>query len=157
MKNVLLIAVIATLSLGACGQSNEKVPEKVQKAFTQKFPNAQKVKWTEENEEEWEAEFRMKGMEYSANYDEEGNWKETEHEIRKSEIPGVVNRTLESEFGSYKVKESEISETAKGKVFEFQLKKSGTKKEVAIDANGKVVNKDQSSEKEDEEDEEDED
>jgi len=76
-----MIVGIATLQ--SCGQS---VPEKVKSAFAGKFPNASSVKWDKENDEEWEAEFKMDGKEYSANFTVDGNWKETEYEIKKSEI-----------------------------------------------------------------------
>ena len=48
---------------------------------------------------------------------------------------------------------SEISETKDGKIYEFSLEKDKTEMELAIDANGVVLKKEQiKEEKEDEED-----
>ena len=42
-----------------------------------KFQNATKVKWDQEEENEWEAEFKMNGDEMSASFDNAGNgWKQ---------------------------------------------------------------------------------
>ncbi len=142
MKNLsLLIAIVAIVSLQACAQSSKDVPTAVKTAFTQKFPTATKVSWGMEDKKEWEAEFKMNGKNYSANYDLDGNWLETEYEITQNEIPASVKATLDGEFQGYKVEEPEISESADGKVFEFELKKGGEKMEVAIDGTGKVVKK----------------
>lgn len=73
MKNVFfVIAVVAIFSLNACGQTSKDVPENIKTAFSQKFPNATKVKWDKENEKEWEAEFKMDGKECSVNFDNNG-------------------------------------------------------------------------------------
>lgn len=132
--------ILAVFSFSACGQ-NKEVPAKIKTAFEQKFPNAQKVKWDKENETEWEAEFKMNGKEFSANFSSDGEWMETEYKIEKSEIPQIVKQTLDNEFAGYKIEEAEISETTDGKVYEFALEKDETEMEVAISPDGKVVKK----------------
>ena len=139
--------ILAVFSLSACGQKND-VPAKIKTAFDQKFPTAQKVTWDKENATVWEAEFKMNGKEYSANYDNNGNWKETEYEIKKSAIPVSVKQTLDKEFAGYKIEEAEISETATGKVYEFAMEKEEKDMEVAISPDGKVVKKEVKKENE---------
>ena len=152
MKTVKLLG-IALLFTGftACGQTGKDAPKEVQSAFAKKFPNAQKVKWDKESETEWEAEFKLNGKEYSANFNADGIWKETEYEIKESEIPALVKNTLDNEFAGYDIEESEISETVEGKVYEFELEKGETVIEVAISTEGKVVKKEvkEEDEKED--------
>ena len=138
---ILIITITALFSLNACGQDNKIVPKEVTSAFSQKFPNASKVKWSMENNKEWEAEFKIDNKKYSANFDIKGVWLETEYKINKNEIPASVKTTLQKEFKGYKIEESEISETALGKVYEFELEKGESELEVAIDLNGKVVKK----------------
>ena len=151
MKRVSLLLAIAVMVLTqACAQNNSKVPAKVKAAFTQKFPTAKKVKWDKENATEWEVEFKMKGKEYSANYTSDGVWKETEHEIKKSDIPAAVKQTLDKEFAGYDMEEAEISETQKGKVYEFALEKDDNDLEVAIAPNGTVVKKEVKKENDEE-------
>ena len=148
--------ILVVYSFSACGQKGNGVPNKVKTAFSQKFPDAKKVKWDKENDQEWEAEFKMKGQEYSANFGVDGNWKETEYEIKKSEIPAAIKTTLDNEFAGYKVEIAEVSETAEGKVFEFKLEKDEADAEVAIAPDGKVIKKEEKKEN-DEENENDED
>jgi hypothetical protein len=139
MKNLILVFAVALLiSITACAQTPQDLPVKIKTAFDQKFPGAQKVKWSKENTTEWEAEFKMAGKEYSANYTADGTWMETEYEIAASEIPAAVIQTLSKEFPGYKLVESEVSETTKGKVYEFEIKTGMKKTEVALDENGVI-------------------
>lgn len=143
MKTLKLFVIIFVAhSINACAQK-PNVPENVNKAFLQKFPNAQSVKWNKENETEWEAEFKLNGQEYSANFSTDGVWKETEHEIEKSNIPTKVKQTLDNEFAGYKIKEAEISETAEGSVYEFELKKEKLNMDVVVSPDGKVLKKEE--------------
>ncbi len=142
MKKLLLsIAIIAIFSLNACLQSGKDVPAKVKTSLAQRFPDATKVKWDKENANEWEAEFKMKNKEYSANFDVDGTWKETEYEIKESKLPVAVKATLANKFAGYDVEDAEVSETPEGKVFELKLENDKTDMEVAIAADGKVVKK----------------
>lgn len=132
--------ILAVFSFSACGQKKD-VPAKIKTAFEQKFPKATKVKWDKEKEAEWEAEFKMNGQEYSANFNSDGSWKETEYEIEKSAIPKKVKQTLNNEFAGYDIEETEISETTDEKVYEFALEKDETDIEVAISPDGRLVKK----------------
>ena len=141
MKNLLILTVLlSVMAIAACGQK-ENVPTKVKSAFEQKFPNAKKVDWDKENTNEWEVEFKMNNVHYSANFDNDGIWKETEYKIKKSDIPSSVKSTLDNQFGDYDIEEVEISETSNGKVYELALEKDENDIEVAIAPNGKVVKK----------------
>ena len=128
MKKVtFLLAVVVMVLSQACEQTNSQVPAK--------------VKWNKENAKEWEAEFKMNGKEYSANFAPDGTWKETEYEIKKSDIPAAVKQAFDNEFAGYDIEEAEVSETADGKVYEFELKKDETEVEVAISPDGKIIKK----------------
>jgi uncharacterized membrane protein YkoI len=148
MKKALLIITALCIVTFAFAQEKGKAspPEKVKTSFAKKFPKAEKVKWEQENATEWEAEFKLAGAEYSANFNNDGTWIETEHEIKQSEIPAAVKKTLDTEFAGYKVEEYEMVETAKGTFYEFELEKGKEEIEVLIDANGKVVKKEASNE-----------
>lgn len=141
MKNLFLVSLIlAVFGFSACGQK-ANVPAKVKTAFSQKFPQATNVNWDKESATEWEAEFKMDGNKYSANFDQDGHWKETEYLIHKSELPATVKTTLKNKFAGYDVEKAEVSETPAGKVFEMKIENDETDMEVAINANGKVVKK----------------
>lgn len=141
-----MVAVIGMTSL-SCAQ---EAPAKVQDAFKAKFSNAEHVKWEKENSNEWEAEFKMEGKEYSANFSNEGEWKETEHEMNKADLPEAVSNTLSSEFAGYEVEEAEMVETPKFKGYELELEKGKSTLEVVFDENGKVLKKKEEKEDDDE-------
>ena len=142
MKNlILVIAASALISLNVSAQTSKNVPVNVKTAFSQKFAKATDVKWDKEGKTEWEAEFKLDGKSYSANYDLKGEWLETEYAITANEIPAAVKTTIDKDYAGYKMNESEISETAKGKVYEFELVKGKSKVEVAFDINGKLIKK----------------
>ncbi len=145
MKKVKILGTLALGLLMSSGMyafgSGDDAPKMVKDAFSKKFPTVKKVKWELENKTEWEAEFKMEGTEYSANFLEDGTWQETEHEIKRKSIPSNVKTTLDTEFSEYKIEEAELTDTPEGSVYEFELEKGEEKMEVAIDTNGKVVNK----------------
>jgi hypothetical protein len=147
MKKSIFIGIIAVVATAqSCAQKAE-TPVAVTNAFLAKFPNAKNVKWDKENETEWEAEFKLNGVDYSANFSTDGTWNETEHEIKKSEIPEIVMATINSEYAGYKIEEMEISETEKESVYEFAIEKGESDWEIAIDANGKVTKKEENHDK----------
>ena len=138
MKNlILVIAASAFISLSVSAQKN--VPALVKTAFSQKFVKATDVKWDKEGKTEWEAEFKLDGKSYSANFDTKGNWAETEYSITTSEIPVVVKTVINKDYSAYKIKGSDISETPKGKVYEITFIKGTKSMEVVFDEKGKVI------------------
>ncbi|WP_051907916.1 PepSY-like domain-containing protein [Flavimarina sp. Hel_I_48] len=141
MKMLRFLGILLFSSSLFAGTIKKDAPKVVRDAFAKKFPEAKSVKWDKESQNEWEAEFKMDGMEYSANFNNYGVWKETEHEVRQADVPHEVMASLKNEFPGYKIRESEISETSEGMVYEFEVKKGGSEIEVALDSHGKVVNK----------------
>ena len=99
----------------------------------------------------WEAEFKLDGKEMSANYDADGNWKETEEEIQQNEVPSVVNDALHSNYPSATVNHVFKVENTEGIAYEYEIKNNGNKMEIVVDSAGKI----KKSEPGDEEDEED--
>jgi hypothetical protein len=145
-KLILTITVIVFLVFTTSGQTAKDVPAVIKSIFTQKFPAASKVEWGKENDQEWEAEFKLDGKECSATFDNAGTWIETESEISLKEIPAVVKTTLDKESAGYKIGESVIAENKDGKVYEFQLSKDKKEFELLIDLNGKIIKKEQVTE-----------
>jgi hypothetical protein len=148
MKQVIFLFGLMLLVLTqACAQKT--APKLVENAFSEKFPTAKNVKWDKENEKEWEAEFKMNGKEFSANFLTDGTWQETEHEISKNEIPVAVKKVLDTDFEGFKIEEAEISETTNGKVYEVLIEKGETTKEVVFSEEGKIISKKLEVEKDD--------
>jgi hypothetical protein len=136
---------------GKEAKENKEAPANVKSAFSKKFPTATKVEWGNENNKEWEAEFMFNNIKYSANFDNEGKWTETEYEISTKDIPAAVKTTLDKESAGYKIEESVVTETAELKAFEFVIAKGKDKMELVIDQSGKLVKKEVVEEEEEDE------
>ncbi len=142
MKNLSLVGMaLFFLSYTACGQAKKNVPEEVKTAFTERFATASHVKWSKENETEWEAEFKMDKKDYSANFSNDGKWMETEYKISADELPAAVKATIQKEFDGYKIDASELSETVDGKMYEIEMEKGEIEVEAIIDMEGNLIKK----------------
>jgi hypothetical protein len=68
MKNTLMILSFCFITFITDAQKkNDAIPAAVKESFAKSFPNVKGVKWSKESETEFEAEFKNKGKEQSAN------------------------------------------------------------------------------------------
>jgi hypothetical protein len=150
-KYIMLFSVaIATFSCDAQKLKDAEVPALVKDAFVKKFSDVKKVSWSKEGESEYEAEFMKNGTEYSANFNAQGNWLETETEVKKANVPAAVLATINKEFPGYKIEEIELAETPDtGSVYEFELEKKESNYEVVISKDGKLIKKEEVKEDKD--------
>lgn len=142
MKSLItILAIAALLSLNLSAQTGGSTPTEVTKAFSQKFPKATEVKWGKECSKEWEAEFKMDGKEFSANFDNSGKWMETEREICPSTLPKAIKKTIMQDFLGYKVVEAEATVNSKGRAYEVEFANCKQGISATFDNNGKVLHK----------------
>lgn len=141
-KSIFIIAVFA-ISLVACAQTP---PKTVTDNFNSKFSGATKVKWDQEEENEWEAEFKMNGEKMSASFDSAGKWLETESEIKKSDLPGVVLSAVNNEFEGWKIEGIEKLESPEFNGYELSVEKGKQEFEVKVSAEGKIISKKEADE-----------
>lgn len=142
--------LIFSTFLVACAQQ-QSVPAKANKAFEAKFTNATDVSWGKENKEEWEAEFKMNGKQYSANFKENGDWVETESEIEKTEVPMNISEAMLREYPDAKIKDVFKVERQDQTLYEFEYEQNGQTSEAVFDNSGTIQNK-KSTEKDEVED-----
>jgi putative PepSY-like beta-lactamase-inhibitor len=129
----LLIAVIAV-------HAQTKAPPLVIAAFEKKFADATHVKWGKENAKEYEAGFELKGTKMYANYDLQGNWKETETEIAVTDLPEAVAKSISAKYPGAVISGAGKIEKADGKIiYEADIKMKGKKIEVELSGDGKFV------------------
>lgn len=141
MKIHLIIAT--TLSLGMSVSAQDKapitVPEPVKAAFTKQFPQAENAKWEMEDKTDYEAEFKMSGVKYSAKYNAAGTWMETEHKIKTEALPDAVKKSIATNYADHKTEKAELTETPEGVFYEVDLEKAGLEVEVVFGMDGKVL------------------
>ena len=136
------------VSMLGCAQKRN-VSQNAEQTLSQKFPKANKVSWEKENEDEWEAEFKMDGKEFSANFNENGDLLETESEIENNEVPSRISQVMAEKYAEAKIKKVFKVERKDGIFYEYEFKLNGNTREVLFDSSGNVV-KNQTSEDDDE-------
>lgn len=142
MKNIFLIA-LAIICANATGCAQKKVPAAVDSAFKTKFTNATKVSWYKENNHEYEAEFTMNGVKYSANFSNTGKWLETERVITYEELPELAKQSFTNSHKDDNLKAIAKIETSEGKMYyEIEVKRLLGPEEFFYDANGKELQDD---------------
>ena len=114
-------------------------PKEVKTSFSKRFPMATDVFWERESLNEWEAEFKMQNMEYSANFLDDGTWVKTEHKITFHEMTLVAKNTLTKEFPNHKVELVELLETLNTSAYEIQISKDSKSIEVLISLEGLLL------------------
>ena len=136
MKRSAIIVVVLAMSLFACAQTP---PKSVKDNFSSKLSGANKVKWDQEEANEWEAEFKMNGSEMSASFNNAGTWLETEKEIKEKELPVVVVNVLSDKYSGYKV--GEVAEIQKPGFsgYEIDLEKGEEMLEIQVNPNGTIA------------------
>ncbi|MBV9988084.1 MAG: PepSY-like domain-containing protein [Chitinophagaceae bacterium] len=133
MKKIFFFCVLF-VGLTAIAQE-VKPPAAAKSAFMKAYPAATKVKWEKENGA-YEVTFVNNGGEMSAIYDAKGVLKESEHEIKLSELPAPVMTYMKAHYKGITVKNAAKITKADGSInYEAAIKG----KDVLFDANGKFI------------------
>ncbi len=132
------IAVTLVVSAPAHAQKGKDAPPAAVTAhFAKAFPQAQKVKWEQESDGKYEAEFILAETEISATYAPDGTLLETEQEIEASELPPAVATALQNDYPKAKPKEfAKITRADKSEVYEVEIKLKGKATDVLYLPNG---------------------
>jgi hypothetical protein len=141
-QRILPALMLVGLSLlGNCQKLKDSdIPAAVISSFKKTFSNADKVQWSKEGPGDFEAEFKSKGVEKSANFDASGKWVNTETVMKESDLPPQVKSAIAKEFAGYKVREVELYESPeKPAGYELELKKKNSEFEVIMAADGRIL------------------
>jgi uncharacterized membrane protein YkoI len=144
MKKSLLTIFTVVFALMACAQ-DAKPPKEVQDAFSEKYSSVQKVDWDQE-EGEWEAEFKWEGTEMTVCFDNAGKWLETETEVKKKDVPSAIMEAINQKYEGWKIEEIEMIEKPDFKGYELALEKGETETEILISEAGGITVKKVSAE-----------
>jgi hypothetical protein len=145
MKKIIYVSILVLFTMNiSYGQkiSADKVSAAVSKAFNEKFPKATDVSWEMENKSEYEADFKLNNEKFSASFDLNGKWLETEIEIEVAKLPQVVSQSLVKTYPGFTIKEAEKIETAdKGTIYEVKINKDKETFEIQLSSKGDILNK----------------
>ena len=142
--------LLGAFTLSAMAQKtgkNEKsegkvvVPAAVKVAFQKDFPSVKKVSWGPEKAD-FEAEFKLNGVETSANYDKTGKRLEVETSMKTNELPKAVLDYVAKNFPKYKITEAAKTIDSKNVVtYEAEVTLKGKSSDLIFDVNGKLLTK----------------
>ncbi len=136
MKKSIFIIFALAFGLFACAQTP---PKAVTDNFAKNFSSATKVKWDQEEANEWEAEFKMKGTEMSASFDNAGKWTATEAELKEKDLPAAVSKAVKAAYPDWKIEDVESIETPEMKGYELGIEKGKEEMEITVIADGKIT------------------
>lgn len=147
-KQVSVGVFLALFVFAATGEERKlavgEVPPGVIAAFQKAYPGAKDVEYEPEDEGAaslFEIEFKLDGKKMEVIYDGQGNLAYTEEEVKPSELPLVVKNALEKEYPNATLHEVEKLSEPDGSLrgYEVEIKEGGMKREIELDATGKVV------------------
>jgi hypothetical protein len=131
----LLFVVISSLWVSAI-----KPPEALMKAFEAKFAHAGKVCWAKENAHEYEAEFTLNVLNYSANFSIKGEWIETESPVSFYTLPEEVQKSFSTTYKVTDIKAVSKIDSSKGGIkYEIEIKKGAGTSELFYTADGATI------------------
>jgi Putative beta-lactamase-inhibitor-like, PepSY-like len=138
MKKIVSVCVLACITITLFAQhKNATVPAGIKSAFEKDFKGSTNVKWEKEGNE-YESSFKMNGKTMSANYDVNAVLKETEEEIKVSELPASVTAYVKEHYKGSAIKEA-AKITKPGGIVNYEA--SVNKTDLIFDSQGKFLEK----------------
>ena len=117
---IFVVLVLCTYTIGFA-QNNPL--EKIKIEFNKKFPEATNVMWEKENAHNYEANFKLKNAEYSANFDDKGEWLETESPFTYDQLPEKIKTAFSASHKGATIKAvSKIETSKRGVLYEVEIK-----------------------------------
>ena len=142
MKPVFIILMFFSAITVSYAQriKEEQVPAIVKQALNQKYPGVTSKEWTKEKDV-FEAEVILNSKECEVAFNANGEWLETEREIKVSELPAAVNNTIRTgEYKTWTIKEAELIESPQyAKAYEVELKKNNEKVALLFSDDGNLI------------------
>ncbi len=154
MKATITICGLALMVSYSQAQSipASDVPQNVLSSFAEKFPNAKVEKWQKEKND-YEAEFKRAGIEFSAVISADGKFMEMEQEIKTSELPPAIRQSCDKNFAGYKLHEASRITDAGGKVtYEAEMKEGKNHFDAIFDFEGNLLSRQSASSKDEDKD-----
>jgi len=138
----LLILIASVPSVAPAQQSSaDKVPPIVREACEERFSGARRIEWKLKSDHNYEAEFKLNGVEVAAKFDANGKWLETETTIARAKLPRDVRATISQKFGGYKIIETQTVERFDRKPLLYEVHLEDVKEvlKTLFEGNGTLV------------------
>lgn len=138
MKKIFIIGMILTLSCNTGVKA--QAPDAVKKTFQAKYPGENDPDWHKDDHGYYEANFKIDGVKYRADFNEDGSWVETETSIDKKDLPDAIKAVIKEKYGDEDITEVEKVDSAKKGIFyDVEFKKKGKNMDVEFKADGSII------------------
>jgi Putative beta-lactamase-inhibitor-like, PepSY-like len=118
-------------------------PAKVLEAFQQKYPDAKEVTWNIDRNARHEADFKLDGVHYRADFNNDGTWVETETSVKWKDLPEATKASFLKESNQKAIVEIELVDShLQGIFYDIEYKITIGKQDILIAADGKVLGTD---------------
>lgn len=139
MQKGLIIIIVLFFSLTIKAQ-NSGLPDVVNNAFIQKFPKAKKVKWSNENIDDFQAEFALDSVTETAIFTNKGEWQQTGINVPIPILNHAITLAVKKKYPKQKInKIVKIENIKKQSYYEIEFKKSDELEYVYYDESGTEI------------------
>lgn len=139
LKRFILVVVIVTFS--CINSVSGQAPEAVKKTFQKMYPGEDDPDWHKDDHGYYEANFKIDGIKYRADYNADGTWVETETSIDEDDLPKAIQKVIKEKFDDEEITEVEkVQSAAKGLFYDVEFKRKGKNKDVEFKADGTIIN-----------------
>ncbi|MBC5773296.1 SdiA-regulated domain-containing protein [Pontibacter sp. KCTC 32443] len=142
MKKYSLYAfTLATLLAGSACNSiwgNTEVPEAVKVQFAERYPTIKQVDWDTDSGN-YEAEFKLSGLERTALFTADGKLVSYTEEIDQRHLPKTILETLQANYANYKLDEAHRLQQDGNSRYVVELEDNMDELELHFDASGKII------------------
>jgi hypothetical protein len=138
LKSILLLILLIA---GTVQAQIRKIPASVTDAFKVRYPHAEKVAWKDEITS-FEAQFTLNGFAMTADFNNKGEWQNSEKKMKFTDLPAAVNDGFKkSKYADWEITSVvEIDKNNESLQYRIEVKKSTVqKKYLFFDTNGRLI------------------
>ena len=115
-----------------------EIPSVVENTFESHFPNAMNVEW-ENHGDDFEVDFEMGKIDYSARIDQAGTMLDYKYEIGRDALPSSVITLLEAEYSKKTWEDPEILVSGENSYYQIEIDGFLNDKKIVLDSTGKKI------------------
>jgi len=141
-KALILFLFTMQILLVSCKEAaKENTPKAVVETFAIKYPGETDPDWQVDKNGNYEAHFKKEKIHFRADFAPNGNWIETESNIKKKQLPKAILNAIERDYKGIDIVEIEkVSSASKGLFYDVEFKIEGEKKDIEFREDGTVIN-----------------
>ncbi|WP_162426252.1 SdiA-regulated domain-containing protein [Pontibacter pudoricolor] len=117
---------------------NTKVPEAVKVQFADRYPTIKQADWDNENGN-FEAEFKVNGLERTALFSPDGKLLSYTEEIDQRHLPNVILQQVQAQYANYRIDEAHRVQQNGNANYVVELEDNMDEVKLQFDAAGKLI------------------